>query len=106
MIRFRWRMLGRLIRFHGQKDEALKILHDLTRKSRATLHRRDTLGPHLSWVWAIEGGAQWLEQGYREHEGFNIGPSASIRCLLRCTATRDSKRSRRRLFRRGNLQRP
>jgi TolB-like protein/Flp pilus assembly protein TadD len=67
-------MLGRLYGLHGQKDEALKILQKL-RQSR---EQRYTAAYALALIYVGLGdrneALHWLEQGYREHDGFNIGP--------------------------------
>jgi TolB-like protein/Flp pilus assembly protein TadD len=67
-------MLGRLYALHGQKDEALKILQKL-RQSR---EQRYTAAYALALIYVGLGdrneALNWLEQGYREHDGFNIGP--------------------------------
>ncbi len=67
-------MLGRLYAAVGRKDEAQKILQQL----------RQIRGQHyipaysLALVYLGLGdrnqALNWLEQGYREHDGFNIGP--------------------------------
>ena len=67
-------MLGRLYALHGQKDAALKILQRL-RESR---EQRYTAAYGLALIYVGLGdhneALNWLEQGYREHDGFNIGP--------------------------------
>jgi TolB-like protein len=67
-------MLGRLYALHGQKDAALKILQRL-RQSR---EQRYTAAYGLALIYVGLGdhneALNWLEQGYREHDGFNIGP--------------------------------
>jgi TolB-like protein/Flp pilus assembly protein TadD len=67
-------MLGRLYALHGQKDDALKILQRL-RESR---EQRYTAAYALALIYVGLGdhneALNWLEQGYREHDGFNIGP--------------------------------
>ena len=67
-------MLGRLYALHGQKDAALKILQRL-RQNRA---QRYTAAYGLALIYVGLGdrneALNWLEQGYREHDGFNIGP--------------------------------
>ncbi len=67
-------MLGRLYALHGQKDEALKILQKL----RENREQRYTAAYSLALVYLGLGdrdeALNWLEQGYREHDGFNIGP--------------------------------
>ena len=99
-------MLGRLYALHGQKDEALKILQKLREKREQGY----TAAYGLALIYVGLGdrneALNWLEQGYREHDGFNIGPIRIDPLLARCTAIHDSKRSQRRLFRRGNLERP
>ena len=47
----------------------------------------------------------WLEQGYRSATALTSGQSVLIRSSLRFAAIRVSKRSLRRLFRRGNFAR-
>jgi TolB-like protein/Flp pilus assembly protein TadD len=67
-------MVGRLFALHGQKDEALKILQKL-RQSR---EQHYTAAYALALIYVGLGdrneALNWLEQGYREHDGFNIGP--------------------------------
>jgi TolB-like protein/Flp pilus assembly protein TadD len=67
-------MLGRLYALHGQKDEALKILQKL----RQNREQRYTAAYGLALIYVGLGdqneAVNWLEQGYREHDGFNIGP--------------------------------
>ena len=67
-------MLGRLYALHCQKDAALKILQRL-RESR---EQRYTAAYGLALIYVGLGdhneALNWLEQGYREHDGFNIGP--------------------------------
>ena len=67
-------MLGRLYGLHGQKDEALKILQKL----RQNREQRYTAAYALALIYVGLGdhneALNWLEQGYREHDGFNIGP--------------------------------
>jgi adenylate cyclase len=67
-------MLGRLYAMHGQKDEALKILQRL----RQNREQRYTAAYGLALIYVglddRNEALQWLEQGYREHDGFNIGP--------------------------------
>jgi tetratricopeptide (TPR) repeat protein len=67
-------MLGRLYASHGQKDEALKILERL----RQNREKRYTAAYGLALIYLGLGdrneALNWLEQGYREHDGFNIGP--------------------------------
>jgi len=67
-------MLGRLYALHGQKDEALKILQRL----RQNREERYTAAYGLALIYVGLGdrneALNWLEQGYREHDGFNIGP--------------------------------
>jgi len=67
-------MLGRLFALHGQKDEALKILQKL----RQNREQRYTAAYGLALIYVGLGdhneALNWLEQGYREHDGFNIGP--------------------------------
>jgi TolB-like protein/Flp pilus assembly protein TadD len=67
-------MLGRLYASHGQKDEALKLLQKL----RQNREQRYTAAYSLALIYVGLGdrneALNWLEQGYREHDGFNIGP--------------------------------
>jgi tetratricopeptide (TPR) repeat protein len=67
-------MLGHLYASHGQKDEALKILERL----RQNREKRYTAAYGLALTYLGLGdrneALNWLEQGYREHDGFNIGP--------------------------------
>ena len=67
-------MLGRLYASHGQKDEALKLLQKL----RQNREQGYTTAYALALIYVGLGdrneALNWLEQGYREHDGFNIGP--------------------------------
>jgi len=67
-------MLGRLYALHGQKEEALKILQRL----RQNREQRYTAAYGLALIYVglsdPNEALNWLEQGYREHDGFNIGP--------------------------------
>ena len=67
-------MLGRLYAAHGRKDEAQKILQQL----RQIREQRYIPAYSLALVYLGLGdrneALNWLEQGYREHDGFNIGP--------------------------------
>jgi len=67
-------MLGRLYASHGQKDEALKLLQKL----RQNREQGYTAAYALALIYVGLGdrneALNWLEQGYREHDGFNIGP--------------------------------
>ena len=67
-------MLGRLYASHGRKDEAQKILQQL----RQRREQRYTPAYSLALVYLGLGdrnqALNWLEEGYRERDGFNIGP--------------------------------
>jgi TolB-like protein/Flp pilus assembly protein TadD len=67
-------MLGRLYALHGEKDEAQRILQKL----RQNREQRYTAAYSLALIYVSLGdhneALTWLEQGYREHDGFNIGP--------------------------------
>ncbi len=67
-------MLGRLYAMHGRKDEAQQILQQL----RQRREQRYTAAYSLALVYLGLGdrteALNWLEQGYRERDGFNIGP--------------------------------
>jgi TolB-like protein/Flp pilus assembly protein TadD len=67
-------MLGRLYAMHGRKDEAQQILQQL----RQRREQRYTAAYSLALVYLGLGdrteALNWLEQGYRDHDGFNIGP--------------------------------
>jgi TolB-like protein/Flp pilus assembly protein TadD len=67
-------MLGRLYAAQGRKDEAQQILQQLRQKRE----QRYTAAYSLALVYLGLGdrneALNWLEQGYREHDGFNIGP--------------------------------
>jgi tetratricopeptide (TPR) repeat protein len=67
-------MLGRLYAAAGRKDEAQQILQRL-RKRR---EQRYTPAYSLALVYLGLGdrneALNWLEEGYRERDGFNIGP--------------------------------
>ena len=67
-------MLGRLYGVQRQKEEAQKILQQLIRR------REQGYIPAYSVALVYLGlgdrneALNWLETGYREHDGFNIGP--------------------------------
>ena len=67
-------MLGRLYAMHGRTEEAQKILQQLRQKRG----ERYTQAYCLALVYLGLGdrneAINWLEEGYREHDGFNIGP--------------------------------
>jgi tetratricopeptide (TPR) repeat protein len=67
-------MLGRLYATHGRKDEAQQILQQLRRMRE----QHYTAAYCLALVYLGLGdrneALKWLEEGYRERDGFNIGP--------------------------------
>ena len=67
-------MLGRLYAAQGRKDEAQKILQQL----RQRREQHYTAAYSLALVYLGMGdhneALNWLEQGYQERDGFNIGP--------------------------------
>jgi tetratricopeptide (TPR) repeat protein len=67
-------MLGRLYAITGRKDEAQKILEQL----RQRREQRYTQAFSLALVYLGLGdrneALNWLEQGYLERDGYNIGP--------------------------------
>ncbi len=67
-------MLGRLYAAQGRKDEAQQILQRLRQKRE----QRYTAAYSLALVYLGLGdrneALKWLEEGYRERDGFNIGP--------------------------------
>jgi tetratricopeptide (TPR) repeat protein len=67
-------MLARLYAAHGRKDEAQKILQQL----RQRREQRYTPAYYLALVYLGLGdrneALKWLEESYRERDGFNIGP--------------------------------
>ncbi len=67
-------MLGRLYAAAGRKDEAQKTLQQL----RQIREQRYIPAYSLALVYLglsdRNQALNWLEQGYREHDGFNIGP--------------------------------
>jgi TolB-like protein/Flp pilus assembly protein TadD len=67
-------MLGRLYAVQGRKDEAQKILQQL----RQRREQHYTAAYALALVYLGLGdhneALNWLEQGYQERDGFNIGP--------------------------------
>jgi len=67
-------MLGRLYALHGQKDEALKILQKLREKREQGYTAAYSLALIYVGLGDRNEALNWLEQGYREHDGFNIGP--------------------------------
>ena len=67
-------MLGRLYAAQGRKDEAQKILQQL----RQRREQHYTAAYSLALVYLGMGdhneALNWLEKGYQERDGFNIGP--------------------------------
>jgi len=67
-------MLGRLYAAQGRKDDAQKILQQL----RQRREQHYTAAYSLALVYLGMGdyneALNWLEQGYQERDGFNIGP--------------------------------
>jgi TolB-like protein/Flp pilus assembly protein TadD len=67
-------MLGRLYAAQGRKDDAQKILQQL----RQRREQHYTAAYSLALVYLGLGdrneAINWLEQGYQERDGFNIGP--------------------------------
>jgi TolB-like protein/Flp pilus assembly protein TadD/class 3 adenylate cyclase len=67
-------MLGRLYAAQGRKDEAQKILQQL----RQRREQHYTAAYSLALVYLGLGdhneALNWLEQGFQERDGFNIGP--------------------------------
>jgi tetratricopeptide (TPR) repeat protein len=67
-------MLGRLYGAQGQKDDAQKILQQL----RQRREQHYTAAYSLALVYLGMGdrdeALKWLEKGYQERDGFNIGP--------------------------------
>jgi TolB-like protein/Flp pilus assembly protein TadD len=67
-------MLGRLYAAHDRKAEAQQILQQLRQKRE----QRYTAAYSLALVYLGLGdrneALNWLEEGYRERDGFNIGP--------------------------------
>jgi TolB-like protein/Flp pilus assembly protein TadD len=99
-------MLGRLYALHGQKDDALKILQRLREKREQGYTAAYSLALFM-WAWVITmKRSTGSNKVIASTTALTSDLSASIRYLLHCTAIHDSKRSPRRLFRRGNLQRP
>jgi TolB-like protein/Flp pilus assembly protein TadD len=67
-------MLGRLYALHGQKDEALKILQKLREKREQGYTAAYSLALINIGLGDLNEALNCLEQGHREHDGFNIGP--------------------------------
>jgi serine/threonine-protein kinase len=67
-------MLGRLYAAQGQKDEAQKILRQL----RQRREQHYTAAYSLALIYLGMGdhneALNWLEKGFQERDGFNIGP--------------------------------
>jgi TolB-like protein/Flp pilus assembly protein TadD len=67
-------MLGRLYAVQGRKDEAQKILQQLRQRREQSY----TPAYYLALVYLGLGdrneALHWLEESYRERDGFNIGP--------------------------------
>jgi TolB-like protein/class 3 adenylate cyclase/Flp pilus assembly protein TadD len=67
-------MLGRLYAVQGRKEEAQKILQQLLdRRKQAYIPAYSVALVYLGLGDRNEA-LNWLETGYREHDGFNIGP--------------------------------
>src|SRR6476619_601646 len=67
-------MLGRLYALHGQKDEALRLLQKLRQNREQGYTAAYSLALIYVGLADHNEALNWLEQGYREHDGFNIGP--------------------------------
>jgi serine/threonine-protein kinase len=67
-------MLGRLYALHGRKEEADKILHQLRQKREQRYTQAYCLALVYVGLADHNEALNWLEEGYREHDGFNIGP--------------------------------
>src|SRR6476620_9530224 len=67
-------MLGRLYALHGRKEEAQKILQQLRQKRGERYTQAYCLALFYVGLGDRNEALNWLEQGYREHDGFNIGP--------------------------------
>jgi tetratricopeptide (TPR) repeat protein len=68
-------MLGRLYATNGRKDEAEKILQQLREKREQGYIPAYCLALVYLGLGDRNQALDWLEQGYREHDGFNIGPT-------------------------------
>ena len=96
-------MLGRLYGAQGRKDEAQKILQQL----RQRREQHYTAAYSLALVYLGMGdhneALNWLEKGYQERDGFNIGPIRVDPLLTPLRgAIRVSKHSLRRSFLQGS----
>jgi tetratricopeptide (TPR) repeat protein len=67
-------MLGRLYAAQGRKEEAQKILHQLRQKREQHYTPAYSLALVYLGLGDRHEALNWLEEGYREHDGFNIGP--------------------------------
>jgi TolB-like protein/Tfp pilus assembly protein PilF len=67
-------MLGRLYATQNRKDEAQKILQQLRQRREQGYTPAYSLALVYLGLGDRNEALNWLEQGYREHDGFNIGP--------------------------------
>ena len=97
-------LLGHLLGKMGRKDEARRILQELRQIRGQRYFEAYGLALLCLGLDDRDEALRWLEQGYRDHDGFNMGPiRLSINSSIRCMATRVSKRSRNKSCRRGIL---
>ena len=67
-------MLGRLYASHGGKKGAQKILQQLSQQRGEHYTEAYCLALVYVGLGDHNEALNWLEEGYREHDGFNIGP--------------------------------
>jgi len=67
-------MLGRLYATHDRKDEAEKILQQLRMRREQAYAPAYCLALVYLGLGDRDQALHWLEEGYRERDGFNIGP--------------------------------
>ena len=67
-------MLGRLYAAQGRKDEAQKILQQLRQRREQHYIAAYSLALVYLGMGDHNEALNWLEQGYQERDGFNIGP--------------------------------
>jgi TolB-like protein/Flp pilus assembly protein TadD len=65
--------LGRLYGLTGRKDEAHKILEDLRRMREENYTSAYSLACVYVGLGEKDEAMNWLERGYQEHDGFNLG---------------------------------
>ena len=67
-------MFGRLYSTQGRKDEAQRILRQLRQRRKQDYTAAYSLVLVYLGLGDRNEALNWLQQGYRERDGFNIGP--------------------------------